>query len=543
MNSSEKETKVWQCLAASVVILIVLAAIRWSLAHPFGIHWDESEYLNSSFVDSQRLFSGRLLSLGARLLLGSWGRPPAYRILALPFLLLFGFHPTTARLESLTCFGLSCWFIYAAARRMGSATAGAFAVLVFALSSEVVSASIFFGTDAPLFLATSALLYFIFEFWQGRSEIKPNWVGLGVALGLGFMAKTSFFLIGPPVVLFWLVVSRWRRMGIPAPGVAWKSAIIAGVIAGPWWLLNFRSCIAYAKFARAFVRNSLGPPSLLTWARWLYSVFQCYLGVALGIFVGFVFVGVLVRAILKKESNLEPLQRASLGACACAGLPIVFAQLSGVNHLLRHISPAAVPLAIAVGLLASATGWARSPLLIATSLMLFLIQLGMLLYPVYSPNNQQLDLGYINGAPPWKVLVRYDQWDWEPLWSKVQSCGLESPHIAYLGNGRQFNPPAIEYPWIRHDGSADVKWLWRYEDGPIDWQKVMSLANQSDIVITAPNWVGEFRYKEDLDNQHNVQFLGWIFQDPEFQKPIEMKMGRFEPVEVTVSVNRRLSCH
>ena len=94
-------------------------------------------------------------------------------------------------------------------------------------------------------------------------------------------------------------------------------------------------------------------------------------------------------------------------------------------------------------------------------------------------------------------------------------------------------------------GAADppfVKWLWRYEDGPLDWQKVMDAAGQSDIVITAPHYAGEVRNNEDLDNRHNAEFAEKLSQDPRFQGPVRLEMGRFEPVEMDVFLKKTLVC-
>src|ERR1017187_1722638 len=114
MQQPSSERSLWPVFAAVTVIVIILAAIRWSLAHPFGIHWDEASYFNDVGFDVQRLRTGMLLKLGGRVLIKSFGRPPAYRLLALPLLGLFGFHTALARLVSLACFGLSAWFIYQA---------------------------------------------------------------------------------------------------------------------------------------------------------------------------------------------------------------------------------------------------------------------------------------------------------------------------------------------------------------------------------------------------------------------------------------------
>src|SRR5271166_4026701 len=358
MEPTRSETR-WPRLAAAVVAIIMVAAVGWSLHHPYGIHWDEAEYLDHVGIDQQRLRAGKLLTLGGRILIKSWGRPPAYRVLVLPVLGLFGFHVTLARLVSLACFALSSWFIYLAARRVGSRAAGAFAVLVFALSPEVISASMFFGTEGSLYLATSAMLYYILASWTDKSEHTGNWIGLGLAIGLGFLSKTSFVLIALPVLAFWLVIERYGHLRIPRLASQAKAAALAFVVAGPWWVLNIKAAIAYGQYARGFVRNSLGPPSIATWMRWLNTVLQCLLGHGLSILIIAIAVACFRIAIVKKEAILNPLQKAALVACACAGVPIVLAQLSGTNHLLRHITPAIIPLAIAVGVLADNTGWTR----------------------------------------------------------------------------------------------------------------------------------------------------------------------------------------
>jgi hypothetical protein len=132
-----------------------------------------------------------------------------------------------------------------------------------------------------------------------------------------------------------------------------------------------------------------------------------------------------------------------------------------------------------------------------------------------------------------------------------KTCGVDSPKISYLGGGREFNPPAIQYPWVAAVASTrlskfhfpDVTWLWRYEDGPVGWQKVMASAGQSDIVITAPHYIGEVKYKEDQDNRNNSEFADRLSVDPRFQAPIRFQVGRFEPIDVAVFVKRTLVCH
>jgi len=56
---------------------VLVAAVSWSLAHPYGIHWDDSQYLNDIQIDGQRVRTGHLLNLGGRMLIKNF-RPPGY---------------------------------------------------------------------------------------------------------------------------------------------------------------------------------------------------------------------------------------------------------------------------------------------------------------------------------------------------------------------------------------------------------------------------------------------------------------------------------
>ncbi len=541
MEHVKAKVNAWPIFAVATLITIIVGAICWSVHHPYGVGWDETQYLNEVAIDTHRLQAGMLIKLGGRILIKSWGRPPAYRLLAVPVLALFGFHTATARLVTLTCFGLSAWFIYLATRRIASQAAGAFAVLVFCLAPQVVSASIWFSSEGPLYLATSAMFYYLFASWIDTSEQSRNWIGLGLAVGLGLLSKSSFVLIGLPVLAFALVADRWKPLGVLMSVSLRKAGFLAVLVAGPWWVLNIKSSIAYAGYARDFGRNSLGSPSPVTWTRWLGTVLEGLLGYGLSILIALVVVAFVVKVISGRENTLTDLQKMALGACACAGLPIVLAQLSGTNHLLRHISPAIIPLAIVIGMLADNIGWTRSGAAIAVSSILLCTNLLMILDPVVVPNKYPVDSGLVNGSLPWRIMVRSDQWDWGSVKTIGDNCGVDDPKVSYLGDGRAFNQPQIEYPWAVKGLSTDVEWLWRYEDGPLDWQKVMDAAGQSDIVVTAPGYEGQISNSENLDNQHNSELAQRLSLDGSFRQPIRLRMGRFEPVDVLIFLNNNLT--
>jgi len=546
-GSAERYSFVFACL---VVLAITTAAVRWILDHPYGIHWDEALYFDNVLRDIHNVYSGSLRQLASILIGGDIRRPPANLLVALPFLVVFGFHTAVARFVTLACWGISAWFIYLTTRRIASPTAGAVAALVFCLSPEVISASIFFSTEGPFFLATASMLYFVSAYWSDEAEPRRrNWIGLGLAIGLGFLSKSSFALIAVPVLLITLFFARRRQPSLPTTISFIKAAALGVIIAAPWWLKNLGPALSYARFAREQPRNSLGAPSFVTWGKWFYTVVVSLIGPGLSILIGVVVILVVRKILVKKEVSFDPIQRTVLLTCLCALLPLVALQLSGTNHLLRYLCPAVIPFAIAVGVLSDATGWIRSRAAMVISGTLAFAQLAMIVAPVVFPNNRPVDPGFFNGGLPWRIMVRFDQWDWKPLRNIAQSCSLEKPKIAFLGMGRPLNPPQLLYPWFvagaspsERNGFDEPLWLWRYEQGPVDWQKVMSLIGQSEVVVTAPGFEGQATDRQDFDNRDNREFAERVSRDPRFRGPIRLKMGRFDPVEVDVFLRNGLAC-
>jgi 4-amino-4-deoxy-L-arabinose transferase-like glycosyltransferase len=548
-GSARPQERSWILLVCFLLLPVLIAAIRWILDHPYGIHWDEALYFNNVLKDLHNLYSGSLRQLASILVGGDVRRPPANLLLALPFLALFGFHTALARLVTLACWGASGWIIYLTGRRIASPAAGALAALVFCLSPEVISASVFFSTEGPFFLATAMLLYYISFYWGDEAEHARGWIGLGLSMGLGLLAKSSFLLIAGPILGVTLFFIHRKHLNLPALYSFVKAGALAFVIAAPWWLKNLGAALAYTKFAREQPRNSLGSPSLAIWAEWLFTVLVSLIGPGLCILIGLVATVAIRKFLIKKELSLELRHRVALLACGTAILPLVALQLSGTNHLLRYLCAAVIPFAIAVGVLAEATGWIRSKAALGISGALAFVQVLMLVTPVAFPNNQPVDPGFYNGGVPWRILVRFEQWDWKPLRELTQSCGLERPKIAFLGMGRPYNPPQILYPWFvagespsDREGFRDPFWLWHYEEGPIVWEQVMRSAEQNEIVVTAPDFQGQATDRQNLDNQYSREFAERLAADPAFRGPIRMKVGRFQPLEVFVFVKKSIAC-
>lgn len=536
----------WATLAVVTVVLIVIASVIWILDHPYGISWDEAGYFNRVLLDSKRVeqggskfFGGGFIYFAGSMLLEERYRPPAYRLLAGPFIYLFGFTPVSVRLLSIGFLMVSLILVYLTGRSVAGSAAGAFAVIFLSLCPDVIFASMFFGTEYPLYLATAGVLYFLFLNWDKDGGSFWRWLGLGISLGLGALAKTSFLLIGPPVWLISFVLS-WRRiMAGPNPKSLLKAAVLGIVIGLPWWALNFSHTEEFTRSAFNFIRGTLGPSSLATWGKWLVLFAQNGLGLPLSVLLALVLISLLILRTNKLGTTIDRKEKACLMVCFIGAMPLILAQFPKMNLHIRHMAPSFILLAVGLGIVAERTQWTTKGAFRTTAGILFVVQLLMIFIPGIQRTIFPLDPPFINGRPPWMVMGRIEQWDWSPLREICRSYGIDKPTISFLGGARCFTPPHIEYPWIKQNEKVQVNWLWRLEDGKIDWNKIMKDIDDSDIVLTAPKYVGDSIPKDDrLDNQYNSEFAKVLESDARFKGPIRLCMGRFEPTEIVVFVKK-----
>ncbi len=530
----------WFLLLGLILVVLVISAVKWMVDHPCAVSWDEASYFNTVLADQSALRDSGLRGLRLQILYSDRGRPPAFRLLAIPFYVVLGFSPVTLRLVSLGFHLSGLVLLYLTTRKVASPKCAVLSVLVFCLSPDVVFASALFYTEYPLFLATTGAFYFWVSSLESKSDAPRNWIGLGLSIGLGLLAKASFLLIAAPLLGFVLVAGRIRALIGPPPLFAIKAGALAALIAGPWWWKNLGPAMSYARNSRYDSFITLGQPSLSTWALWLLTAAQSLLGHGVTVVLVLVLLSWARLCFIHRDARLDPIQRTVFLACVCTMVPLVLGQLSGTNHQLRLLCPALVPLAVSGGLLANVAGWSSSPALLGISGLAFLAQLIMLVFPVYYPNTTIVGIGYPNGRLPWRALARFDQWDWKPLREISRSSGFEEPRISLVGGGRNLNSLQINYVWAV-DGKlkTEVRQLWQYDRGPIDWDRVMESVGESDIVLTAPGWAGELPGRPEPNNLHNLEFDQRMARDPRFRGPIRLQMGRFEPIEVDVYVSVR----
>lgn len=530
--------KPWLLLAVLSVVMVTIASISWMKDDPQAISWDEASYFNHVIQDLSAFKSSGLHGIAWNLLREDDDRPPAYRLLSIPFVIVFGFSPTVVRLVSTGFFIVTLLIVFLAARILAGREAGAIAAVFLCLCPGAIWCDLIFGTEFPLLLAVAATLYFLFVNWNREHELPYSWIGLGISLGLGALSKVTFLMFGFTLVSLTLIMS-WRKIVInPSPGFLIKASALGTFLSSPWWLLNYHSYLAYANYARTFVRHSWSLPFFEFVYRYFDSLAQSILGLPIAILLILMFSAWVLSRVRGQDTGIDRTQKTALWICLLPVVILPLIQLTGDNMNPRHLTPALIPLAIAVGVLSQSASWIRMRFTTVICSALFIAQLLMVFAPTVYPVVYPLNPVPTRAKAPWLVMARLEQWDLEPLRELCKTYGIVRPSISYLGNSRNLNPPQIAYTWGVHGEEVEkVNWLWRYESGPIDMDRIMKDIGDSDIVLTVLNYEGMRMDKQPLDNQYDNDFAGRLEHDARFTGPIHLRVGRFDQVDMVVFLN------
>src|SRR5688572_24760456 len=189
-------TIVLAIFAALAVVATLLAAALWAVDHPTAAHYDEAIYFRTLLEDEQRLDERGVRALAGGYLREDPFRPPGYRFFALPTVLLFGVDVVALRLTWIVWFAVVLALVFAAVRRLGGSThSAALAAMLVALSPQILSGTVYFGTEIPMYVVTALTLYFLARVTDESEEGKiaiVTIIGLGVSFGLGALTKATY---------------------------------------------------------------------------------------------------------------------------------------------------------------------------------------------------------------------------------------------------------------------------------------------------------------------------------------------------------------
>lgn len=519
----------------------------WIVDHPFAIGWDEADYINSSYRDAAAFERGGWHDLAGMIRDQNRVKPPANRIVVLPFTLLFGVSPILLRLVAWGQLLVTLIFVFLSGRYLAGRVAGAFAVIFLVLCPDIIVFCRWHFTESVTFLAVSATLFFLLRPWSTHKASAVNWIGLGMALGLGAWAKVSYTLVAGPALLVVFILAWRRTMGGWTVGNLLKAVVIGVLLAAPWWIFNGRSTIEYAAWSKNVLRHYAGDQGLRLWLNWWNSLAQVGIGYVLS-FLAFGIVAVFAWRACRRRLRLTAVEKAGLAVCLSGTLPLIISQWMGTNHLIRLVAPVLLPLAVALGVMTARSGWLRNRWTASLAALLLACQLIQLLIPVVRRDRHHPETSQYDGYRVSEVMARMEQYDWESLRSLCLSRGIRQPSIAIMGITRLVNRPQIANAWARHGEAVRMTKLFDYwknitvKDGTysgqasIDWDEVMRAARQCDLAVTAPQYLGP--RKRMYDNLYNAEFARRLQLDAEFSGPVVLSVGRFDPIEVWIFFRR-----
>ena len=530
----------WPSVAVGLFAVITPVAIWWILQHPFGTNWDEANYINQAIRDRSALYQGPWELLKA-ILRRDASRPPAYRILVLPVTALLGASPMVLRLFSWGTFGGTLWLMYLTGERLRDSATGGFVVCFLLGCPILIGPNMRFYVDYSLYLSIAGTLYCLFCQWDHPKS--RSWIGLGLCLGLGAMAKpTIAFIVGPMLVLVMLLrLLKW----IAAPSLAtlFKSYGLAGLIMAPWWVLNGKAALTKAVSSGGNIRDALGHQGELgTLLKWCHVFVQSITGPMLGVLAGAIAISYCLNTFLRYRAQLSRSQSLALIVCLTGVLPLAWIAAFGVNHNPRLIAPLLLPLGLALGLMASAQGWLTYKPIAAVALVLMVAQVSVMVTPHGSGDRYQEGDTFAqshNWGNSTSVMRLEEQWDWTPLYQLAQQRQLENPKIGYLGSAKTLNPPQLLLPWVMAGKTANVAQLWNFKAGPVDWDALLKRASTKDIVVTfSPEDAAPSDLAAVIENQHNIEFSERISQTDDFMPLTSIPMGKFSPTDVHIFIHK-----
>ncbi len=503
----------WTLLAAIIFFGTQIPSLIWAFSNPTPHHWDNAIYLNQAYHD---LYAWKNHGIINALLHADIYRPPAYRIFTAP---LLGLHlPMLAKLRAISFlfFWATLFVIYrvctAALPFPAGRAAGMLTVTLICLSPEIGWSIRIYGTEYPLYFATALTLFFLVRSTGPRAPSHWNWIGLGIALAIGLLSKFSFVLLAAPLMATAAVLIFRRKLPGLLPVHFAAAIVLAAVLSLPYYSYHVFTVLSYSREMTAFPRTALHQSGTAFAIAWI----KLQLNQATGAWTGAILIALAITAIISfRKWNIAVILALS------QALPLLAIQLFYAhNDNVRHLTPAYLPLITAVTIAAGATGLLSSR---RSWLALLVIAISVLI----QTKNSFLPI----------ASYRTDIWDFTPIHDAAAAHGITSPHIAYLGNGEYFNEPFLALPWSHLGQTADIQWLWRYEQGLINWKPLISGLSQYDMVLTAPaiQLPADPSLLPDpqiLDNVNNAEFARRLQADARFTGPEKFTIGTQNKTEI-----------
>ena len=402
----------WAVLFAVAAFFVTIAAVSYMVSDPVPTSWDEAEYVNRAFLDQAALRRGPKPFVG-QLLKEETFRPPAYRILHVPFTLAVGVTAPSLRLVCFAGLFVTLWLVYLAVSELAGRSAGTFAAIFILPLPAVLGSVTWFSTEYTLYLAIAGSLWSLVRLVPPDSR-RHEYLLLGCFLGLGLLAKMTFIVVALPL----LAVVTLARIGglVERPRVAdlAKATAVGLLIALPWYALNARSALWYANFSSNFVRHSLPYSSLPgRTAGYAALVVESGFGYCLAA-LGAVTCYLALRQRTSGRLDWGHGRGVVALACTASAFGVLCVQLLSRNQNWRYTAPAVILAGAALGVVAGVSSLATRRRFFALSCCLVLSQVGLMLTRWPYDGFYSTSIRFI-GQFPSTLFQREPGWNWEAL--------------------------------------------------------------------------------------------------------------------------------
>ncbi|MCS6771806.1 MAG: glycosyltransferase family 39 protein [Kiritimatiellae bacterium] len=234
---------------ALTVILLVTAARFW-MSGVFELIGDEAYYW---------LWSKHPAA-------GYYSKPPGVAWAILLGTAVLGETERGVRLPAILCSALTAWGIYRLGREVCSPRIGLAAVAIALVTPLFWAGSLLMTIDS---LSVCAWVWAANALWDlNRRETWARWIGLGLAIGLGLLAKPTllaFFV----VIALWLLWNSEKRRWLRSAGFWTAVAIALAGLAPPLWWNATNDWVTFAHLRERGALDRAWAPSLESWLSFL----------------------------------------------------------------------------------------------------------------------------------------------------------------------------------------------------------------------------------------------------------------------------------
>ena len=450
-------------LFAYVLVLRILYMGQVELIPDEMYYWMYSQHLALSYLD----------------------HPPMVAWLVAAGTTLFGETVFGVRAMLIPLSLLGAWYFYRYGATMGGRTAGLMCVLAVAVVPFFTVSGILMTPDAPMIVAWAAALYY---FKRALIDDQPwAFLGLGLAMGLGLLAKYTIALLAPAALLFMLVDPQARRWVLrPQP---YLSVLLATLIFMPVLIWNWQN--DWASFLFQGTRRLFENPDFASYLVIVYALLLLSPILAIACFQAF--------GPLRKQ--LEPDQRRRRFMLVMTAVPLAVFLLYGLFSVIKFhwTLPAWIAMLpmVMVGLVRhtwpgqGALGRLHARLMRAwiPSVLVLVVLYGALLhyFTLGLPGLRTTDFGsgYLGWQETSKVVARIEQ--------QVREQSGREPILASTSKWGVSAALAFHHPDRRHDhitaqniiGMSGSMWeFWFDED--TDPGRPVILVNYSNKLIDEP---------------------------------------------------------